>query len=58
MKSKIFCCYSLDLRKYLTSKNIQYDAVGLNPNSHKMFWAYIKSQKLDKELKKWKGTKY
>lgn len=58
MESKIFCCYSLNLRNYLASKDIPYEAVGLNPNSYRMFWAYIKTQKLDKELKEWKGTKH
>lgn len=57
MKNKIFCCYSLELRNYLSSKNIKYDAVGLNPNSQKMFWAYVKDKKLDNELKVWKGVK-
>lgn len=57
MKNKIFCCYSLALRNYLSSKNIKYDAVGLNPNSQKMFWAYIKDKNLDNELKDWKGVK-
>ena len=46
MKNKIFCCYSLELRNYLSSKNIKYDAVGLNPNSQKMFWAYVKDKNL------------
>lgn len=57
MKNKIFCCYSLELRNYLSSKSIKYDAVGLNPNSQKMFWAYVKDKKLDNELKVWKGVK-
>jgi hypothetical protein len=57
MKSKIFCCYSLELRKYLTSKNIRYEAVGLNPDTHRMFWAYIKDSKLNCELQNWKNVK-
>lgn len=57
MKNKIFCCYSLDLRNFLSSKNIKYDAVGLNPNSKKIFWAYVKNKKLDNELKDWKEVK-
>ena len=57
MKSKIFCCYSLELRDYLSSKNIKYDAVGLNPNSYKMFWAYVKNKELNNELLIWKKTK-
>lgn len=56
MKNRIFCCYSLKLRDYLSSQNIRYDAVGLNPNTHKMFWAYVKSKELNNKLLMWKGV--
>ena len=57
MKSKIFCCYSLELRNYLTLKKIRYEAVGLNPDTHQMFWAYIRNSKLNNELQNWKNVK-
>ena len=41
MKSKIFCCYSLELRNYLLKNNFKYDVVGLNPTSKKnVLWFY------------------
>ncbi len=51
--SKIFCCYSINLRDYLLENGVLYDVVGLNPNSKKMFWAFYKDDKLDILLKSW-----
>ena len=54
-KRKIYCCYSVPLMKYLTEDcGIEYDVVGLNPNSLKTFWAFIKTEELDVALKRWK----
>ena len=57
MKNKIFCCYSIELRDYLIKNNIRYDVVGLNPTSHKMFWGFIKNNKLNELLEKWSRLK-
>ena len=54
---QLFPCYSLNLRNYLTSKNVKYKLTGLNPNSHKMFWLYIDNEQLNKYLVEWKRTK-
>ena len=52
---KIYCCYSVPLMKFLTEQNnISYDVVGLNPNSHKTFWGFIKTKELNNALKRWK----
>ena len=41
-RSKIYCCYSVPLMKYLTEQiGIRYDVVGLNPNSLKTFWGFV-----------------
>lgn len=54
-KRKIYCCYSVPLMKYLTKDcGIEYDVVGLNPNSLKTFWGFIKTEELEKALKRWK----
>lgn len=51
---KIYCCYSVPLMKYLTEQiGIQYDVVGLNPNTHKTFWGFVKTKELDNALKRW-----
>lgn len=54
-KRKIYCCYSVPLMKYLTKDcGIEYDVVGLNPNSLKTFWGFIKTEDLEVALKRWK----
>ena len=55
--SRIFCCYSVELRNYLYRNGIKYDLCALNPNSKNMFWAYIRNTKLDKLLTEWSNRK-
>ena len=50
---KLYCCYSLNLRNYLYENGLKYELAALNPNSQKLFWIYIKTQKLDELLTKW-----
>lgn len=56
--SKLYCCYSVDLRNFLKKNNVMYELCGLNPNNHQMFWVYIKNEKLDKLLTEWSDIKY
>lgn len=53
MKSKLYCCYSLNLRNFLESKGLRYELAALNPNSQKLFWVYIKTKQLDELLEEW-----
>lgn len=46
-QSKLFPCYSIPLRNFLTFKGIKYELVGLHPETQKMFLVYIKNKKLD-----------
>ena len=51
---RIYCCYSVPLMKFLTEQwHIKYDVVGLNPTTHKTFWGFIKTEELEKALKRW-----
>lgn len=52
-KKHIYCCYSLALRNFLSNYGIQYEIVGLNPNNNQMFWAYIRTDKLNNALNLW-----
>ena len=52
-KKKIYCCYSISLRNFLTKKGVRYEIAALNPNSKKLFWVYIKDKNLDKALNDW-----
>lgn len=54
--SKLFVCYSVPLMKHLTSNGIRYEVVGLNPQTHKTFWAFMKDSNLDMHLSKWKQS--
>lgn len=53
MNVELYCCYSLNLRKYLQDNGVNYRLCALNPNSHKMFWVFVKDEKLNKLLNAW-----
>ena len=55
-QSKLFPCYSIPMRDFFTLKGIRYELVGLHPKSHKMFWVYIKSNKLEKVMNEWSSN--
>ncbi len=55
MNEKIYCCYSLPLRNFLFKNNLRYELAALNPNSKKLFWIYIKNDKLDRLLTQWQS---
>ena len=48
-----YFCYSINLRNYLCSNGLKYKIAALNPNSKKLFWVYIKDEKLDHLLNEW-----
>ena len=52
-ESKLYCCFSVPLRDYLTQNKIRYELCAVNPNSNKMFWVYIRDEKLNECLKTW-----
>jgi hypothetical protein len=52
-ESKIYCCYSLPLRKYLYENGLEYELAALNPNSKKLFWVYLMTDELSVLLSKW-----
>lgn len=57
MSSSLYCCYSIKVRDYLKQNGIPYELVAENPNSHKIFWVYIRNEKLDEFLTKWSTKK-
>lgn len=50
---ELYCCYSLPLRNYLRNNGVKYKLAALNPNSKKLFWVYVKDEKLDNLLNEW-----
>ena len=57
MEAELYCCYSLPLRNYLYENGLRYKLAALNPNSQKLFWVYIKNEKLNDLLNKWSAHK-
>lgn len=56
-KVRLYCCYSLPLRRYLYENGVEYELAALNPNSKNLFWIYVKNRKLDKLLTEWSANK-
>lgn len=52
--SCLFCCYSKELKNFLSILGFRYEVCGLNPNSNSMFWAYMRSEELHEALRRWK----
>ena len=57
MNIELYCCYSINLRNFLYENNLKYKIAALNPNNKKLFWVYIKDEKLDELLSKWSENK-
>ena len=55
-QSKLFPCYSIPLRDFLTSHGVRYELVGLHPKSHDMFWIYIKTIELEEAMNEWSSN--
>lgn len=54
---QLYTCYSLNLRNYLYDNGLKYKLAARNPNSNKLFWVYVKDEKLDELLDKWTAKK-
>ena len=46
--SKLYCCYSVPLRNFLSENGLRYEISAKNPNSDIYFWVYIRTEKLNK----------
>lgn len=58
MDVELYCCYSLPLRNFLYENGLRYKLAALNSNSKKLFWVYVKDEKLNELLKRWSASKY
>ena len=43
-ETPLYCCYSLEQRKFLTKKKKKYEVEELNQNNQQMFWVYIRNK--------------
>lgn len=57
MAVELYYCYSLPLRNFLYENGLRYKLAALNPNSKKLFWVYIKNEKLNALLNEWSANK-
>ena len=54
---RLFTCYSWNLVRFLNGKGIRYKITGLNSDTRKRFWVFIRNNKLNDNLSLWKTTK-
>ena len=57
MDVELYCCYSLPLRNFLYENGLRYKLAAVNPNSKKLFWVYVKNEKLNNLLDRWSTNK-
>lgn len=57
MGVSLYCCYSVPLRNYLKKNGVSYKIVAGNPNSHNIFWVYVRDEKLNSLLDEWSKNK-
>lgn len=53
MDVELYACCSLPLRNFLRKNGLKYKLAALNPNNQKLFWVYVKTEKLNKLLDEW-----
>ena len=56
--SKLYCCYSVPLRNFLSENGLRYEISAKNPNSDIYFWVYIRTEKLNKLLSLWSHSTF
>lgn len=52
-QKRIYCCYSLNLKNYLSENGIRYEIEALSKSTRKTFWLYIIDDKLNQLLQEW-----
>lgn len=57
MEKKLYCCYSMPLMNFLQENGFRYEIVAKDTHNDKLFWVYMKSEKLDTYLKKWTANR-
>lgn len=56
-QKRIYCCYSLNLKNYLSENGIRYEIEALSKSTHKTFWLYVIDDKLNQLLQEWTTRK-
>lgn len=53
----IFHCYSFRLAHFLQSQGVDYIYKGRNKNNHLIYYAFEKSDKVDRSIRIWNSLK-
>ena len=56
-RSKLYICYSIPQRDFLTKNGLRWEISGKHMDTNNPFWAFIRTDKLDKLLKEWSQGK-
>jgi len=57
-KSKrVYCCFSMNLKNFLSEHNVRYEIEALSKSTHKTFWLYIIDEELKQLLQEWSVNK-
>ena len=56
-KQKIYCCYSMNLKNYLSENGIRYELEAMSKSTHKTFWLYVLDDNLKQLLHEWSARK-
>lgn len=56
MSNGFFYCYSPALSQFLQENGLRYECVGINENSGKKFWQYVRGAELDEVITKWQAN--
>lgn len=51
--SKVYYCYSHNLKNFLLKNGEQYIASGYHPKTQKKFWMFLRNENLDALLGSW-----
>lgn len=51
--NKIYCCFSMNLKNYLSENGVKYEIEALSKSTHKTFWVYVINDKLKQLLNEW-----
>lgn len=52
-QNKIYCCFSMNLKNFLSDNGVRYELEALSKSTHKTFWLYIVNDKLNQLLTEW-----
>lgn len=57
MESKLFYCYSVQMKDFLKSQGLSFICKGVNPKNNRVFFIFQKSDLLNEKIKLWNEVK-